>query len=74
MLVLARKVNQNIVIDGRITVKVIRLEGDVVRLGIEAPPSIPVHRQEIYNAIQRNHQTAAAKGPSPVPQAEVNPA
>ena len=52
MLVLARKVNQNIVIDGRITVKIVRLDGDVVKLGIQAPTSVPVHRQEVYERIQ----------------------
>ncbi len=68
MLVLARKVNQNIVIDGRIKVKVMRLEGDVVKLGIEAPASIPVHRQEIYEEIQRSNKAAAADRRLPVPK------
>lgn len=68
MLVLARKVNQNIIIDGRITVKVIRLEGDVVKLGIQAPASVPVHRQEVYDEIQRNNKAAASSGPRNVPK------
>lgn len=58
MLVLSRKVNENIVIDGRIVVKVVRTEGNFVKLGIEAPPDVPVHRQEIYDEIQRNNQAA----------------
>ena len=66
MLVLSRKVNENIVIDGRIIVKVVRTEGNFVKLGIEAPPSVPVHRQEIYDEIQRNNQAALAAG-KPVP-------
>ncbi len=61
MLVLARKLNQNIVIDGRIIVRVVRMEGDVVRLGIEAPPSVPVHRQEVYEEVQKNNQNALTK-------------
>ncbi|HXG48930.1 MAG TPA: carbon storage regulator CsrA [Methylomirabilota bacterium] len=60
MLVLSRKVNENIVIDGRIIVKVVRTEGNFVKLGIEAPPNVPVHRQEIYDEIQRNNQSALA--------------
>jgi len=58
MLVLSRKVNENIVIDGRIVVKVVRTEGNFVKLGIEAPPDVPVHRQEIYDEIQRNNRAA----------------
>ena len=53
MLVLSRKTNENIVIDGRIIVKIVRTEGHLVKLGIEAPADVPVHRQEIYDEIQR---------------------
>src|SRR5262245_30572768 len=62
MLVLSRKVNENIVIDGRIVVKVVRTEGNFVKLGIEAPADVPVHRQEIYDEIQRNNQAALTTG------------
>jgi carbon storage regulator len=58
MLILSRKPGESIVIDGRITVKIIRLEGDIVKLGIEAPREVPVHRQEVYDEIQRNNQEA----------------
>jgi len=68
MLVLSRKVNENIVIDGRIVVKVVRTEGNFVKLGIEAPPDVPVHRQEIYDEIQRNNQAALANGRPPSPK------
>ena len=58
MLVLSRKLNQSIVIDGRIVVKVVAIDGEVVRLGIEAPSEIPVHRQEVYDEIQRSNREA----------------
>ena len=59
MLILSRKPNESIVIDGRIVVKIIRLEGEVVKIGIQAPADVPVHRQEVYEEIQRNNQEAA---------------
>lgn len=58
MLILSRKVNESIVIDGRIVVTVVRVEGDAVKVGIAAPKNVPVHRQEVYAEIQRNNQEA----------------
>ena len=52
MLVLSRKKNESIVIDDRIIVTVVEIRGDKVRLGIEAPKEVPVHRREVYEAIQ----------------------
>ncbi|MBK96403.1 MAG: carbon storage regulator [Planctomycetaceae bacterium] len=54
MLVLSRKKNESIVINNDITIVVVDIRGDKVRLGVEAPKEVPVHRQEVYNAIQRN--------------------
>lgn len=54
MLVLSRKKDEKIVIGDSITLMVIEIRGDKVRLGIEAPADIPVHRQEVYDAIQRD--------------------
>ena len=51
MLVLSRKKNESIVIDGEVTITVVEVRGDKVRLGIEAPREIPIHRSEIYEAI-----------------------
>ena len=62
MLILSRKLNESIVIDGRITVKVLRVEGEVVKLGIAASPDVPVHRQELYEEIQRSNQQALTRG------------
>ncbi|MEO1999337.1 MAG: carbon storage regulator CsrA, partial [Planctomycetaceae bacterium] len=53
MLVLSRKKNESIVIDGEVTITVVEVRGDKVRLGIEAPREIPIHRSEIYEAIVR---------------------
>jgi carbon storage regulator len=58
MLILSRKSGESIVIAGNIRVKVMRVEGDVVKIGVEAPASVPVHRQEVYEEIQRNNQQA----------------
>lgn len=68
MLVLARKLNQNIIIDGRIVVKIVRMDRDVVKLGIEAPTSVPVHRQEVYDEIQKSNKAAASDRRGPVPK------
>jgi carbon storage regulator len=61
MLILSRKPNESIVIDGRILVKVLRLEGETVKIGIQAPADLPVYRQEVYEEIQRNNQQAATQ-------------
>jgi carbon storage regulator len=61
MLILSRKSGESIVIDGRIKVFVVRVEGEVVKLGIEAPASVPVHRQEVYDEIQRSNQAALTR-------------
>lgn len=51
MLVLSRKNNESIVIKDNITITVVEIRGDKVRLGIVAPKEVPVHRQEVYEAI-----------------------
>ena len=60
MLVLSRKRNESIIIDGSIVITVVEIRGDKVRLGIEAPREVPIHRQEIFAAI-------AAEAESKVP-------
>jgi carbon storage regulator len=66
MLVLSRKPGESIVIDGRIKVKIVRLDGDVVKIGIEAPADVPIHRQEVYDEIQLNNKQALQSGrPTP---------
>ncbi len=53
MLVLSRKKNESIVINDDITIVVVEIRGDKVRLGVEAPKEVPVHRKEVYDAIKR---------------------
>jgi carbon storage regulator len=56
MLVLSRQRDESIFIGDQIKITIVDIRGDKVRLGIEAPTEIPVHRQEVYEAIQREHQ------------------
>lgn len=51
MLVLSRKKNESIVINNDVIITVVEIRGDKVRLGIVAPKDVPVHRQEVYEAI-----------------------
>ncbi len=53
MLVLSRKKDESIVINNDITIVVVEIRGDKVRLGVEAPKEVPVHRQEVFEAIAR---------------------
>jgi len=54
MLVLSRKVNESVVVNDDITITVVEIRGDKVRLGIEAPAQVPVHRREVFDAIRRD--------------------
>jgi len=54
MLVLSRKKSESIVINDSIEITVIEVRGDKVRLGINAPRQLPVHRKEVYDAIKRD--------------------
>jgi carbon storage regulator len=63
MLILSRKSGESLVIDGRVIVKIIRTDGDTVKVGIEAPANIPVHRQEVYDEIQKANREAANQAP-----------
>ena len=54
MLVLSRKKNESIIINNEIKIVVVEIRGDKVRLGVEAPKEVPVHRREVYDEICRN--------------------
>ncbi len=63
MLVLSRQRDESIMIGDNIVVTIVDIRGDKVRLGINAPSEIPVHRQEVYEAIQRENIRAASLAP-----------
>jgi carbon storage regulator len=71
MLVLSRKVNQSIMVGDNVRVVVVAVDRDQVKLGIEAPREIAVHRSEIYEEIQRSNRSAAATA---APASEGTPA
>jgi carbon storage regulator len=62
MLVLSRQRDESIVIGDNIVVTVVDVRGDKVRLGIDAPREVSVHRREVYEAIQRENQQASKIG------------
>ena len=72
MLVLSRKKNESIIINDDITIVVVEIRGDKVRLGVEAPKEVPVHRNEVYEAIRRNQQKPDV-GEQPVTQHDSSP-
>jgi carbon storage regulator len=53
VLVLSRKKNESIIINDNVKIVVVEIRGDKVRLGVEAPKDVPVHRQEVHDAIKR---------------------
>ena len=73
MLVLSRQRDESIIIGDEIKITIVDIRGDKVRLGIEAPTAIPVHRQEVYEAIQRESRKAAEAGETPPPAGQPRP-
>jgi len=72
MLVLTRKLQETIRIGDDICVTVVSVEGGVVKIGIEAPPSVPVHRGEVYQRILEENRMAARSAPGSLPAAARN--
>lgn len=58
MLALARKVNESIVINDDVEVTVLEIKGDQVKIGINAPKSVPIYRKELYVQIQKANEAA----------------
>ena len=74
MLVLSRQRDESIIIADNIVITIVDIRGDKVRLGIDAPKEIPVHRQEVYDAIQRENEQGSdveQAVPQESPQQEV---
>ena len=63
MLVLSRHRDESIMIGDDIVVTIVDIRGDKVRLGINAPTDVPVHRQEVFEAIKRENHKASELGP-----------
>ena len=66
MLVLSRQKDETIMIGDDIEITVVDIRGDKVRLGINAPGEIPVHRKEVYDAIRRENLAAAGMNPDDI--------
>lgn len=65
MLILTRRVGEAVVIGDEVTVTVLGVKGNQVRLGIGAPKSVSVHRQEIYDRIRKEREEAESGGSEP---------
>jgi carbon storage regulator len=63
MLILSRKVNEKIIIGDDISVSIIEIRGDQVRLGVDAPKAVKVYRQEVFDAIKAENKAAAESTP-----------
>ena len=58
MLILTRKKGEEIVVNNNVVITIVEIRGDKVRLGVEAPKEVPVHRREVFDAIRRNEAAA----------------
>ena len=67
MLVLSRQRDETIMIGDDVEITIVEIRGDKVRIGITAPTHIPVHRKEVYEAIQRENRAAAGLKPEDLP-------
>lgn len=71
MLILSRKINEKLQIGDHITITIIEVKGDQVKLGIEAPSEVKVYRRELYDAIQEQNRLAAASHGIQLPSIDI---
>jgi carbon storage regulator len=74
MLMMTRRAGQKIVLGDNITIEVVEVAGNTVRLGVDAPRSVPVYREEIWTAVRAENEAAATATELPVPPPPAPPA
>ena len=74
MLIVSRRVGEKVMIGDDVVLEVLEVTGSLVRIGIQAPRSIPVYREEIWGAIMAENQAAAAADPTALPVVPPRPA
>lgn len=60
MLVLSRRIGESVVVGTDVVLTILEVRGDIVRVGIEAPRDVPVHRREVFEAIEASNRSAAS--------------